>query len=223
VIRRRRVGGAIATLAIVAALGACASQASTRPAVPSNSAPSATNAPAGSPQHLIALRLAEPPLGMPRYSRTYFGDGWTDPKGDCRNTRADILIASSHTKAVVQSCRVVAGTWRDPWTGKVTNNASQFDIDHTVPLGNAWVSGAWKWSRSKRIAYANDIRDADQLIPISASANRAKGDDGPELWRPPLRSSWCRYALDWDHIKARWGLTATHAEWRALLAMVKAC
>jgi hypothetical protein len=122
-----------------------------------------------------------------------------------------------------RNCTVRTGRWIDPWSGVVATAARDFQIDHTVPLGNAWRSGAWSWTREQRVAYANDLADPDHLVLIRAPENESKGDDGPEVWRPPDRSSWCRYALDWDHIKATWHLTATRAEWTALQEMSATC
>ena len=144
----------------------------------------------------------------------------------CQNTRAVLLIRKSQaavTFTTSSDCTVKTGRWTDPWSGVVTTVAHDFDIDHTVPLANAWVSGAWSWSQSQRVAYANDLADTDHLVPIALSENRSKGDRGPEAWKPPAPSSWCRYALDWDHIKAKWHLSATPTEWTALVAMAATC
>ncbi|MDQ1477628.1 MAG: hypothetical protein QOE62_2857 [Actinomycetota bacterium] len=151
--------------------------------------------------------------------------GWTDVRG-CQDTRATLLIRLSQapvTFTTAGNCTVRTGRWVDPWSGAIATVARDFQIDHTVPLGNAWRSGAWSWTRGQRVAYANDLTEADHLVPILAHENESKRDDGPESWRPPNRSSWCRYALDWDHIKATWHLTATAAEWSALREMSATC
>ena len=70
---------------------------------------------------------------------------------------------------------------------------------------------------------ANDLADADHLNAIVLGENRSKGDGGPEQWKPPAPGSWCHYTLAWDHVKATWGLTATPAEWSALVAMTATC
>jgi hypothetical protein len=120
-------------------------------------------------------------------------------------------------------CTVETGRWTDPWSGVSTTVAHQFQIDHTVPLANAWRSGAWSWSQSRRVAYANDLTDTDHLVPILASENESKSDGGPDQWKPPSPSAWCRYAMAWDHIKAKWHLTATAPEWSAVVAMAATC
>ena len=96
-------------------------------------------------------------------------------------------------------------------------------IDHMVPLGNAHASGAWKWSAERREQYANYLADPQNLIAVTASANRSKGARGPEEWRPDDRSYWCQYAVDWITIKDTWELTATTAEFTALEEMLATC
>jgi hypothetical protein len=176
------------------------------------------------PAALVPLTVA-PVSHAASYDREAFG-GWIDADHDCQNTRAEVLIAESHaavTYTRAAGCVVATGAWTDPWSGTSTSIAHDFDVDHSVPLANAWRSGAWAWTRTQRVAYANDLDDADHLIAIVAAENRAKGDDGPESWRPPRQSAWCRYALVWDHIKAKWRLSATPEEWRALVEMAATC
>ncbi len=159
------------------------------------------------------------------YDRAADFGGWIHVDG-CKNTRAVLLIARSQvpvTYTTARDCTVKTGRWVDPWSGVVATKASSFQIDHTVPLGNAWRSGAWSWTHAQRVTYANDLTDADHLVPILAHENESKSDDGPEAWRPPDHAAWCRYALDWDRIKAKWHLTATTSEWAAVVEMYATC
>jgi hypothetical protein len=66
-------------------------------------------------------------------------------------------------------------------------DSSEVDIDHAVPLADAWRSGASSaaWSTVDREAYAND---PEALLSTDAGTNRTKGDKGPEAWRPPNHS-----------------------------------
>jgi hypothetical protein len=204
-----------------------------RRTVTATSSPTSTTAPpttststtiAGS-RRLVRLMIA-PALHADTYARSLFGSAWIDADHDCQNTRAEVLIAESSAAPSFTSprrCTVLAGRWVDPWSGIVTTIAHDFDVDHTVPLANAWRSGAWAWTPARRLAYANDLTDQDHLVAILASENRSKGDDGPEGWRPLDRRSWCRYALDWDRIKLKWHLTATPEEWTALQETAATC
>ncbi len=92
-----------------------------------------------------------------------------------------------------------------------------------VPLGNAHRSGGWAWDPERKKQYANDLTYPDHLIAVQARANRSKGDRGPEEWRPPLRTYWCDYAVDWIVIKSRWDLTVTEPEFAALRDMLHTC
>ena len=92
-----------------------------------------------------------------------------------------------------------------------------------VPLAEAHFSGAWQWSSSRKSSYANDLVHPEALTAVSASSNRSKGSRDPSEWRPPDRSVWCRYAVDWVTVKAAWGLSADRAEVRALEEMLDTC
>ena len=91
-------------------------------------------------------------LDLP-YDRLLYGS-WVDEDGDCQNTRAEVLIRDNDFGVVefktLKQCHVVSGTWFDPYTGEVFQEASQLDIDHVVPLKNAHQSGAWAWSPEKK-------------------------------------------------------------------------
>jgi hypothetical protein len=178
------------------------------------------------PAGVVPLTIA-PSTHEATYDREQFGStGWIDADGDCQDTRAEVLIQESAipvTFTTTRGCTVADGQWTDPWSGMVSASARALDVDHTVPLANAWRSGAWAWTVAQRVAYANDLVDAPHLDAILLGENRSKGDQGPEGWRPPSRDAWCAYAQAWTQIKAKWQLTATAAEWDAVLELARAC
>ena len=173
------------------------------------------------------LSIAVAPVrdDIPKYDRGEWRH-WADEDGDCQNARQEALIAESETPvkyANDDKCRVASGSWAGPYTGEVFTDPGSLDIDHMVPLANAHRSGAWAWSGAKKREYANDLSYDGHLIAVQASANRAKGSNGPEFWKPPERAYWCQYAIDWITIKNTWVLTATGSEASALVEMLDTC
>ena len=137
-----------------------------------------------------------------------------------------MLIAESIIAVVFESsgpCRVSSGRWIGPYTGMVVIEPGNLDIDHVVSLANAHHSGGWAWSREQKEAYANDLDHEGHLTVSTSFANRSKGSDGPEDWRPPDTGYWCNYAVDWVTIKQGWGLSATEEELNALQEMLATC
>lgn len=97
------------------------------------------------------------------------------------------------------------------------------DIDHLVPLAEAWDSGASEWSAQRREAYANDLGDDRSLVAVTARSNRSKADQDPATWMPPTAAVHCRYVTEWVAVKTRWQLTVDEAEHQALRQAVADC
>jgi hypothetical protein len=173
---------------------------------------------------LDRLTIGAPYTAQP-YHRAAFGDDWIDADNDCHNSRAEVLMLESSAPVTFNSngCTVNTGQWADPWGGYTSTLASDFQIDHTVPLANAWRSGAWAWTDAQRLAFANDLDHADELNALHGPLNTAKSDKTPDQWKPPLASSWCRYATSWARIKYDWNLGVTQAEYEALAQMAASC
>lgn len=144
---------------------------------------------------------------IPEYSRGEFS-GWIDADKDCQDTRNEVLIEESLIPVVLdkKGCVVLSGMWHDPYTGKIFYDPKKLDIDHMVPLREAWYSGAYKWSKEQRVEYANYLNDKDHLIAVSKSANRSKGAKDPSAWMPPNLAYWQEYMFVWGKIKKEWEL-----------------
>ncbi len=177
------------------------------------------------------------------YQRELFGSGWIDADRDRCNTRAEVLIRDLRNEVVVETlpdgrptCRVVEGDFTDPYTG-ISGRAiaTELDIDHTVSLHDAWVSGAARWHEEKRVAFAND---ESNLVATNDVANRCKGDQGPAKWDAPAVDGTrvcdrqrapqdtrlrCAYAKRYTDVKARWGLSVTDEDRRVLTEMLTGC
>lgn len=125
------------------------------------------------------------------YSRDAFG-GWSDEDGDCRNTRAELLIQQSLTPVTFTSmreCIVYSGEWKSVYTGKTYYFAQDLDVDHVVPVKYAWKAGANAWSYSKRKSFYNDPLN---LAIVESSVNRSKGALSIESWTPKENVAWYR-------------------------------
>ena len=171
------------------------------------------------------LFIRELTTSIPPYNRDDWNH-WIDEDGDCQNTRHEVLIEESQetvTYTSATNCSVNTGKWYGYYTAQYYYNASELDIDHFIPLKNAHQSGGHSWSSAKKEEFANSRLDPDNLIAVNLSANRSKGARGPDEWKPSNTDYWCQYAYDWIRIKDYWGLTATQAEWDALVSMIETC
>ena len=147
------------------------------------------------------------------YSRSLFKH-WIDANGNGCDTREEVLIAESQSKPQVDAygCKVIEGDWLSPYDNVMHTNPSDLDIDHMIPLKEAWDSGAWNWTAAQRQTFANDLSDSRALIAVTAGQNRSKSDRDPSNWIPPQKSYTCTYLSEWVAIKARWNLSMDQSE-----------
>ncbi len=75
---------------------------------------------------------------MTGYSRDLFPH-WSSQGGGC-DTRQVVLKRDADS--YVGSCPVTSGSWYSYYDGLTFTNPSDLDIDHVVPLAEAWRSGA---------------------------------------------------------------------------------
>lgn len=160
---------------------------------------------------LAKLRVS-PASSMAGYDRDAF-DHWSDLDGNGCDTREDTLKRDGERVTTGAGCRVTSGRWTDPYGGENVSEAGELDIDHMVPLANAWRSGAASWSDERRELFAND---AVNVLAVDNSLNRQKGDKGPEAWMPPTEDYRATYAAAWIKVKLKYDLTITPAERDAL-------
>ncbi|SDR16988.1 HNH endonuclease family protein [Thermostaphylospora chromogena] len=168
---------------------------------------------------LDTLEVAEPG-SLEGYSRARFPH-WVTIEGTC-NTREIVLRRDGQNVTTDAECRAVSGVWESPYDGATWTDASDVDIDHMVPLAEAWRSGAASWSQTERRGFANDL-ESSQLWAVTDHVNQAKGDKDPARWRPPLRTFHCEYARSWIEVKAKWRLSVDASEKEALREMLGTC
>lgn len=160
------------------------------------------------------------PGSMAGYNRDRFPH-WITVSGRC-DTRKTVLNRDGTGVITGPDCHPTTGSWYSPYDGATWTNPSDVDIDHIVPLAEAWRSGADSWTTAQRRDFANDLT-RPQLIAVTDNVNQAKGDKDPAAWKPPLVGYHCRYARDWVAVKRHWGLSVDPAERDALVEMLNTC
>ena len=164
---------------------------------------------------------------MTGYDRDRFGAAWLDTDRNGCDTRNDML-ARDLTRRVYEpgtyGCVVTAGDLADPYTATrihfVRGDGTLVDVDHVVALGNAWVTGAFRWEIRQRAALANDPMN---LQAVDASANRQKGDGDAATWLPSNKPFRCAYVARQIAVKAKYGLWVTAPEKAAMERVLSRC
>ncbi|KAK3301714.1 uncharacterized protein B0T15DRAFT_514967 [Chaetomium strumarium] len=211
---------------LVAAVSAIPMPAPTPPGIPS----------ASTAKTQLAALTVKAAVDDGNYDRDLFPT-WGTVSGTCntrqviswflllfsRITFREYVLKRDGSNVVTNSaCTATSGTWFSPYDGATWTAAADVDIDHMVPLKNAWISGANTWSAAKRTQFANDI-DTPQLWAVTDNVNQAKGDKSPDVWKPPLTSFYCTYSRSWVAVKYAYGLSVTSAEKSALSSMLNTC
>ncbi|WP_299530586.1 HNH endonuclease family protein [uncultured Streptomyces sp.] len=154
------------------------------------------------------------------YSRDKFPH-WITQSGAC-NTR-EVILKRDGTNVVQDSaCAATSGSWYSPYDGATWTAASDVDIDHMVPLAEAWRSGASGWTTAQRQAFANDLT-RPQLIAVTDNVNQSKSDQDPGEWLPSRAAYLCTYARAWVHVKHYYDLTIDTTEKSALQSVLNGC
>lgn len=167
---------------------------------------------AGASSDLDTLTIAELGHGDD-YDRDLFGQRWADIDRNGCDQRNDALRAGAvdvTTKPGTHGCVVLEATIQDPYTGTTIDfvkGENTVDIDHVVPLSRAWQQGASSWPEERREEFANT---SGNLLAVDASANRSKGDRGPEEWMPDAGR--CGYVIQWIDVKTEFELSVSAEE-----------
>lgn len=163
------------------------------------------------------------------YTRDEFGPAWSDTDHNGCDTRNDILardLTNETFKPGTNDCVVTAGTLADKYTGTTLNfvrgqgTSSEVQIDHIVPLSDAWQKGAQRLSAVQRKQLAND---ALNLMAADGPTNSAKGDKDAATWLPPNRAFRCEYVARQTAVKAKYDLWVTQAEHDTIAGILEGC
>ncbi|MBO9665710.1 MAG: HNH endonuclease [Bdellovibrio sp.] len=165
------------------------------------------------------------PVPAEKYMRKlHFGRWINDPTDEtCMNTRAKVLVRDSQGDVTYRNgktCVVEDGKWQDPYTDTSLTSSRQIQIDHMVPLKNAYMSGAFNWDYKMRCLYANYMGFRPHLVSAEAHQNMSKGDGGPEKYLPPNEGFRCQYIRNWLAVKMIWRLALNPDEAQAIKTAV---
>lgn len=173
---------------------------------------------------LDRLPLSDPDAER-EYDRDAFGEAWEDVDGNGCDTRNDILQRDLVEFTLDgDDCTVIDGTLEGPYTGTVIEfvrgqgTSSDVQIDHIVPLANAWYSGADEWTEEQRVEFAND---PENLVAVDGPTNSSKGASTIDEWVTPDDMYWCTYTQDIIEVKDAWGLSVTIEEYDELVWMLE--
>jgi hypothetical protein len=226
---------ALTALLLAGSLVGCDAAAQALEAI--DSAPGIASGPptpgaAGDVANAIAVLESIPVKGRaPKtgYSRDEFGPAWSDTDHNGCDTRNDILardLTNETFKPGTNNCVVATGTLADKYTGTTINfvrgqdTSSAVQIDHIVPLSDAWQKGAQQLSADQRKELANDPLN---LMAADGATNSAKGDKDAATWLPPNKTFRCEYVTQQVGVKAKYNLWVTQAEHDAIAGILATC
>ncbi len=174
----------------------------------------------------LAVKGRAPKTG---FDRDEFGPAWADVDHNGCDTRNDILkrdLREETFKKGTHDCVVLTGILDDPYSGKRIefrrgqDTSSEVQIDHLIPLSDAWQKGAQKWSETKRKEFANDPLN---LLAVDGPLNGQKSDSDAATWLPPRKSYRCAYIARQIEVKAKYELWVTAAEKDAMKGVLSSC
>jgi hypothetical protein len=153
------------------------------------------------------------------YDRDLFPH-WSYQSDGC-DTR-DLVLQRDGDDVEVGSDCYLTGSWYSVYDGATWTDPGDVDIDHLVPLAEAWASGASAWTTEQREAFANDMTQP-QLIAVTDDVNQEKSDQDPAEWMPPATDYHCTYVRAWVDVKHNYGLSVDEAELGALDSILAGC
>lgn len=117
-----------------------------------------------------------------------------------------------------------AGFKQSLFTGAANRPVRVMSVANVVTVREAWESGAWAWSASKRRSFINDRADVSVLALVLATSAQKRGDKDPAGWVPSTSVNTCSYLSNWVSVKTKWGLAMDQREFNAVKsAFIRQC
>jgi hypothetical protein len=182
--------------------------------------------PSGSALKMLATIRIKGRAPATGYSREQFGTAWKDTDHNGCDQRNDILrrdLTRETLKPGTHGCVVLSGVLVDHYTGTTIafskSSAAAVQIDHVVALENAWVTGAYAWTATKRTALATDPLN---LLAVDGPTNESKGSGDAATWLP-RKAYRCDYVARQVAVKAKYGAWMTAAEHTTIQQILTSC
>ncbi|WP_240776746.1 HNH endonuclease family protein [Nonomuraea basaltis] len=221
--RVRAFMAGLATMAVLTGCGGLEAQDTT----PETSKPdSASVSDARKKLAKLAVKGRAPKTG---FDRDEFGSAWADVDRNGCDTRNDVLkrdLKDETFKSGTHDCIVLTGTLKDPYSGKTIEfkrgqeTSMAVQIDHLIPLSDAWQKGAQQWTATKRKEFANDPLN---LLAVDGPLNGQKSDADAATWLPPRKAYRCTYIARQIDVKAKYEVWVTAAEKDAMETVLSDC
>ena len=118
------------------------------------------------------------------YTREQFRH-WIDDDGDGCSTRNEVLIAEATTRPAVGSgCALSGGSWYSYYDAVSWTAPADLDIDHLVPLAEAWDSGARTWTAPNARPTPTTSATPAPSSPSPTTSTRPKATPTPPSGSP---------------------------------------
>ncbi|MEV5041031.1 GmrSD restriction endonuclease domain-containing protein [Microbacterium sp. LMI1x-1-1.1] len=177
---------------------------------------------------LAALETLEVKGRAPKtgYDRDEFGQRWKDIDHNGCGQRDDVLARDLAGVQKDGRCVVTSGILDDPFTGERVafergeDTSSLVQIDHVVPLSDAWQKGAQQLTAHQRETLGNDPLN---LLAVDGAANAQKNDSDAATWLPKNTGFRCAYVARQVSVKVAYELWVTYAERDALERILTGC
>lgn len=177
---------------------------------------------------LAALATLEVKGRAPKtgYDRDEFGQRWKDIDRNGCGQRDDVLARDLNAVQRNGRCVVTSGILNDPFTGqriafvRGQDTSALVQIDHVVPLSDAWQKGAQQLTARQREALGNDPLN---LLAVDGAANAQKSDSDAATWLPKNKGFRCAYVARQVSVKVAYELWVTQAERDAIERILTEC
>ncbi|MFI6294321.1 HNH endonuclease family protein [Nonomuraea sp. NPDC050790] len=221
---RRLAGGLVVVAALAAGCGGL--QAGVEPEVADKATTPVKAGEARKKLDKLSVKGRAPRTG---FEREKFGPAWADVDRNGCDTRNDILKRDMREETFrkgTHDCIVLTGVLDDPYSGKTikfrrgNDTSMDVQIDHVIPLSDAWQKGAQQWAAGKRKEFANDPLN---LMAVDGPLNNQKSDSDAATWLPPRKGYRCAYIARQIDVKVKYALWVTAAEKEAMERVLDGC